>query len=101
MRRQIAEAAIDLEEKIHQRTLALQKFSSAIEQSAFSVVITDVDGNIEYINPHFYYLTGYTGSDVIGKNPRLLQSGQTPAETYASLWQTLSTGRPLARRICQ
>ena len=93
MRRQIAEASINLEEKIHQRTLALQKFSSAIEQSPVSVIITDVYGNIEYVNPHFFRLTGYTGSDVTGRNPRLLQSGQTSADTYAGLWQTLTAGR--------
>lgn len=94
MRRQIADASIDLEKRIQQRTLSLHKFSSAIEQSPVSVIITDEKGNIEYVNPYFFYLTGYTGSDALGKNPRILQSGLTTPETYADLWQTLSTGRP-------
>ncbi len=92
MRHQIAEAAIDLEDKINARTLALQKFSSAIEQSPVSVVITDVAGNIEYVNPKFCQLTGYSCSEAIGKNPRLLKSGHTNAATYVNMWQTLVAG---------
>lgn len=92
MRRQIAEAATDLEARINARTLALQKFSRAIEQSPVSVMITDVEGNIEYVNPNFCQLTGYTDAEVIGQNPRFLKSGQTNVETYDELWQTLSTG---------
>ena len=92
MRRQIAEAAINLEDRINARTLALQKFSSAIEQSPVSVVITDVDGNIEYVNPYFCQLTGYAREEVIGKNSRVLVSGHTPAATYAEMWLTLTSG---------
>jgi PAS domain S-box-containing protein len=92
MRRQIAEAANDLEEKINVRTLALQKLSRAIEQSPVSVVITDVEGNIEYVNPHFCQLTGYTSDEVMGGNARLLKSGQTPAAVYEELWQTITAG---------
>ena len=94
MRHRIADASTNLEEQIDQRTLALHKFSRAIEQSPVSVIITDVAGNIEYVNPYFFDLTGYTGSDVAGKNPRLLQSGLTPAVTYTHLWQSLSAGKP-------
>ncbi|HWR30193.1 MAG TPA: response regulator [Negativicutes bacterium] len=92
MRRQIAEAATDLETRINARTLALQKFSRAIEQSPVSVMITDVEGNIEYVNPKFCQLTGYTDAEVIGQNPRFLKSGHTNAETYDELWQTLCAG---------
>ena len=94
MRRQLADASADLEDKISQRTLALQKFSSAIEQSTISVIITDTDGRIEYVNPYFSQITGYAASDVLGQNPRLLQSGQTTAATYNDLWQHLTAGRP-------
>ena len=93
MRQQIAEAAMDLEEKINARTLALQKFSRAIEQSPVSVVITDVNGRIEYVNPNFCQLTGYTAEEVIGANPRLLKSDRTPPATYANMWQALLAGR--------
>lgn len=92
MRRQIAEAANDLEAKISSRTLALQKFSSAIEQSPVSVVITDVHGNIEYVNPHFSQLTGYAVSEVMGQNPRMLKSGHTAALIYEEMWQALVSG---------
>lgn len=92
MRQQIAEAAMDLEEKINARTLALEKFSRAIEQSPVSVVITDVNGRIEYVNPNFCQLTGYLSGEIIGGNPRLLKSGQTPAATYADMWQALLAG---------
>ena len=92
MRRQIAEAANDLEEKIVQRTIELQKLSRAIEQSPVSVVITDVDGNIEYVNPYFCQLTGYDCAEVLGGNARLLKSGLTPTEVYAELWQTIASG---------
>ena len=94
MRRQIAEASIDLEERITARTLALQKFSSAIEESPVSVIITDVYGNIEYVNPYFCKLTGYTSEEVLGKNPRLLQSGLTPAAAYVEMWNLITSGKP-------
>jgi len=92
MRRQIAEAANDLEEKITARTLALQKLSRAIEQSPVSVVITDVEGNIEYVNPHFCQLTGYSCAEVLGGNARVLKSGLTPDAVYAQLWRTITAG---------
>jgi len=70
----------------------LRKFSRAIEQSPVSVVITDADGSIEYVNAKFSELTGYAMQEVIGRNPRLLQSGLTPVEVYRTLWQTLLSG---------
>lgn len=70
----------------------LRKFSRAVEQSASTVVITNIHGNIEYVNPKFTQLTGYTPEEVIGKNPRLLKSGQTPPEEYSRLWETICSG---------
>ena len=56
----------------------LRKLSQAVEQSPASVVITDTDGAIEYVNQKFVQVTGYSANEVLGKNPRLLNSGKTP-----------------------
>ena len=71
----------------------VRKLSLAVEQSPESVVITDLDAHIEYVNEAFVHNTGYRRDEVIGRNPRLLQSGKTPPETYCSLWSALSQGR--------
>jgi PAS domain S-box-containing protein len=70
----------------------LRKLSRAVEQSPASVVITDRRGNIEYVNPKFTRLTGYSLEESIGQNPRFLKSGQTSAETYRELWATVLGG---------
>lgn len=70
----------------------IQKFSKSIEQSPSTIVITDVHGNIEYVNPKFTDITGYSLDEVIGKNPRILKSGEMPPETYRQLWETISMG---------
>ena len=71
----------------------LRKLSSAVEQSPASVMITDVRGNIEYVNPKFTRLTGYTPEEAIGQNPRMLKSGMQPAAQYRQLWKTVLSGR--------
>jgi two-component system, sensor histidine kinase and response regulator len=72
--------------------IKLRKLTVAVEQSANTVVITDLKGNIEYVNPQFTRSTGYTAEEAIGKNPRLLKSGHTTAEEYANLWRTILSG---------
>jgi PAS domain S-box-containing protein len=67
-------------------------FKSIVKQSPVSIVITDVDGIIEYVNPKFCELTGYSSDEVLGKTPRLLKSGQTSSEDYRQLWQTITLG---------
>ena len=77
----------------HMQTQAsLQRLTVAIEQSAASVVITDLEASIEYVNPHFTAVTGFSADEVMGKNPRLLQSGLTPAEVYLQLWTQVTAG---------
>ncbi len=71
----------------------LQQLALAVEQTTQSVVITDLDGNIEYANAAQTATSGYPLTEILGKNPRLLHSGQTPRETYEDMWQTLATGR--------
>lgn len=66
--------------------------SRAVEQNPTSVVITNVKGKIEYVNPKFCQLTGYSFDEVIGKNPRVLKSGETRREEYKKLWNTIKTG---------
>jgi len=70
----------------------LLKLSRAVEQSPSTVMITDMQGNIEYINPKFTQLTGYSMDDVIGKRPNILKSGDTSTEEYKNLWKTISAG---------
>lgn len=68
------------------------KITRAVEQSPDSIVITDKDGLIEYINPFFTQNTGYTKEEAIGQNPRILKSGENSPETYIELWKTISSG---------
>ena len=70
----------------------LRKLSQAVEQSPVSIVITDLEGRIDYVNKFFLDNTGYRREEIIGQNPRLLSSGETPPETYVAMWTTLSDG---------
>jgi two-component system sensor histidine kinase/response regulator len=66
--------------------------SLAVAQSCEAVVVTDLAGRIEFVNEAFIERTGYAREELIGQNPRILQSGRTPRDTYASLWQSLARG---------
>jgi two-component system, cell cycle sensor histidine kinase and response regulator CckA len=70
----------------------LRQLTRAVEQSDVTIVITDRDGNIEYANPYFEVSSGYTVQEVLGKNPRILQAGDTPRATYEALWGALLAG---------
>jgi diguanylate cyclase (GGDEF)-like protein/PAS domain S-box-containing protein len=70
----------------------LRMLSTAIEQSPTSVVITNLDAMIEYVNPCFTEATGYSLAEAVGKNPRVLQSGLTDASVYQDMWKTLTGG---------
>lgn len=82
--RDITEAIL-AEEKI-------KELSTAVEQSPVSVVLTDLKGDIEYVNPKFTEVTGYRPEEVIGKNPRILKSGETDSVIYKQLWDTITAG---------
>ena len=69
------------------------QFSRIVENSPASIMITDTKGDIEYVNPRFSTVTGYGFSEVIGKNPRILKSGEHSPEFYKSLWDTLQAGQ--------
>lgn len=70
----------------------LRKLSLAVEQSPSSVMITDLEGRIEYVNAAFVRISGYAPAEVLGQNPRMLRSGQTPPTTYQDLWACLKRG---------
>jgi PAS domain S-box-containing protein len=70
----------------------LQQLMHAVEQSTSSIVITNLDGNLEYVNQHFLTITGYTYEEVIGNNPRILNSGYTKKEDYKIMWDTIKLG---------
>ena len=69
-----------------------RKYTRIIEQSPTSIIITDLKGNIEYVNPRFTELTGYSFKEAIGKNPRILKSGDMNDEDYKLLWDTITNG---------
>ncbi len=86
----------DLRSEISERKLAeiqLRKLSEAMNQSPNMVFITDLQGNIEYVNPRFTEMTGYSADEAIGMNPRILKSADMPAEVFAEMWETLLSGR--------
>ena len=70
----------------------LVNLSRVVEQTPTSVVITDVAGNIQYVNPAFVTGTGYTAEEAMGQNPRILKSGLMPEETYTEMWRQLKAG---------
>ncbi|MBI5038596.1 MAG: EAL domain-containing protein [Nitrospirae bacterium] len=71
----------------------LRRLSAGIEHSVNIIYITDPDGNIEYVNPQFEQLTGYSKKEAIGRNPRILMSGETTAVQYKELWRTITGGK--------
>jgi two-component system cell cycle sensor histidine kinase/response regulator CckA len=81
-----------LEHEQQQAEESLRKLSRAVEQSADTVVITDRDGTIEYVNPAFEKLTGYRRDEACGRTPRLLKSGEQSPETYQEMWNTILSG---------
>ena len=78
----------------------LRILTRALEQSPASVVITNTTGEIEYVNPKFTEVTGYSLAEVLGKNPRLLKSGHQSREFYQELWTTITSGRDWRGEFC-
>jgi PAS domain S-box-containing protein len=104
----------ELDQRVEERTLKLKKINSelkrqitereqaekermlmaiAVEYASEAVTITDRDGNIQYANPAFEQITGYTREELIGQNPRILQSGRHDKSFYKGMWNTLTNGR--------
>ncbi len=90
----------ELENRVAERTSdlvaaneELHNLSVVVEQSPSSIIITDMDANIEYVNPAFTRSTGYSFEEVKGQNPRILKSGLTPPEVYDEMWAQLTAGK--------
>lgn len=82
----------DITEKT-KKEAEIKRLSLAVEQSPVSVVITDLEANIQYVNPSFEQTTGYSALEVIGKNTNILKSGETPSSLYKSMWKTIESGK--------
>ena len=82
----------DITERI-QKDETIRQLSRVVEQSASIVVITDTQGNIEFVNPAFTEITGYTEEEALGQNPRILKSGHTPPHIYKEMWETICQGK--------
>lgn len=70
----------------------LVKLTRAVEQSPVSIVITDLNGDIDYVNPKVSEVTGYLPSELIGKNPRILSSGENPTSVYRDMYKVIEAG---------
>ena len=78
----------------HRVEKELRKLSLAVDQSPSGIMITDLDGKIEYVNQAFLHCSGYEKMEVLGRNPRFLNAGNTPDSTYDELWKSISSGHP-------
>ncbi len=95
-----AVVAIRLKEEHRGAEALLRKLSLAVEQSPVTIVITDTKGIIEYVNPCFTKITGYTAAEAIGQNPRILKSGLHSPEYYVALWDLISGGFEWHGELC-
>ncbi|WP_176961518.1 PAS domain S-box protein [Mariprofundus sp. NF] len=77
----------------------IRKLSQAIEQAGESIIITDSEGTIEYVNPAFCDITGYQSDEIIGQNPRILNSGEQNRRFYQEMWRTIKAGENWQGRI--
>ncbi|MBI3244793.1 MAG: PAS domain S-box protein [Chloroflexi bacterium] len=97
------EVLIALAQDITERKQAevqLRQLSRAVEQSPVSIVITDKEGNIEYVNSRFTEVTGYTSEEAIGQNPRILKADHAPEADYKQLWDTITAGGEWRGEFC-
>ena len=78
----------------------VRNLTRAIEQSSSAIVIADIEGNIKYVNSRFSQLTGYAREEVIGQNPRIFKSNETPSEIYKELWKALTSGNEWRGEFC-
>ncbi len=81
-----------LEQQVQERTATLAKLSNAVEQTVDMVMITDREGNIEYVNPAFEQATGYAQKEILGQTPHFLRSGEHSPAFYKNLWETILSG---------
>ncbi len=94
---QVNNYAQNLAEQVEERTAEIraqkEQTDAILAAAGDAIVITDAAGTIEYVNPAFTHLTGYYPEEALGKNPSILQSGQTPRQVYADMWNTILSGK--------
>ncbi len=90
---------LDITERLKDEDL-LRKLSRAVEQSPAIIMIADIHGSIEYVNPRFNELTGYSKEEILGQNPRILKTGHTTPEEYKEMWKTISSGNEWHGEFC-
>ncbi len=99
---QLEQANRDLARQIAERTRAeeeRERLATAMEQAAEAVLITDTEGTIQYVNPAFERMSGFSRDNMLGQSVRLLKSGEQDAEFYAGMWKRLSQGEAWYGRI--
>lgn len=90
---ELAHGIDDMAAEIERRDAELGRLSMAVEQSPESIIIADMDAHIVYVNEAFQRTTGYTRDEILGQNPRMLNTGLTPLSTYKDMWATLVSGQ--------
>jgi PAS domain S-box-containing protein len=86
---ELAKAKLDMMAKEER----LRKFTRIIEQNPTSIIITDLSGTIEYVNPRFTEVSGYEFDEIVGQKPNILKSGELSTKGYENLWDTISSGK--------
>jgi len=89
---------IDITDQM-QSEVRLRELSSIVEQTSDAIMLTAIDGTIQYVNPGFEQLTGYLRCEVVGRTPAALKSGTHAPDFYRELWQTISAGRPFHAQV--
>ncbi len=89
----LMEDAVAARRQVEDAAIQVRQLSMAVEQSPESIAITNIEGDIEYVNEAFSRQTGYSREELVGRNPRVLQSGRTSPQSYAELWDALTQGR--------
>ncbi len=95
----LATAFNTMAEKLHDIISSQRNLSRAVEQSSNMIMITDVSGQIEYANPRFLDFMGYKLEEIVGKNPQMFRSGETPIATYKDIWETILSGNDWSGEI--
>ncbi|MGD9733905.1 MAG: PAS domain S-box protein [Desulfamplus sp.] len=91
-KKKLLSTAVDITDR-KQSEIERERLIRAIEQVGESIVVTDTDGSIQYINPSFEKITGYSYDEVMGQNPKILKSGKQDEDFYKKLWTTISQGQ--------
>lgn len=89
---QLVSSINQMVDTLHHRESDLRIMATSVEQSPVSIILTDAKGNIQYVNPQFTEISGYTLEEIVGKNPSITSSGNTSRHVYKELWKTIKAG---------